>query len=259
MAYIDDKLGDGEKAVYVAHQHPFVLVRAAAGSIGIFILGLILLIAGLVFIQENRQNSQDFLNTARIVIAIAGLITMFFGLIGFLIQYLQYVNEEYIITNERVIQVKGVFNKQELDSSLSKVNNVQTYQSLFGRIFKYGTVNIDTGNESGVNRLDYLTKPFDFKKQMLNAKNGLYGDASDLAPQSIKGGYIRTDDGERRYKVPPQAEQPPVPGGGGYKPAPDINRAEIPTMIQELARLRDSGLLTQEEFQAKKNDLLKRM
>jgi hypothetical protein len=274
MAYIDDKLGTGEKVVHVAHQHPFVLVRAAGRFILIFLISLAVLAGGLILLQPGPPPNNQFQDTVRTILVIATLIAMFIGIIGFLVEYLFYMNEEYYITNERVIQVEGVFNKRELDSSLSKVNDIQTFQTVFGRMFGYGTVNIVTGNESGLNRLDYLNDPNEFKKKLLNAKNGLYGDASDLAPQPVQGGYIRTDDGERRYRVPPQQPQQPYQGGydprdpraGGYPPQPQphynpapFDRSQIPSMLQELARLRDAGVITQEEFQAKKNDLLSRM
>jgi hypothetical protein len=271
MAYIDNKLGSGEKIVHTAHQHPFVLIRVSLGSIGMFVLGLILLIVG--FVYKSPDPANNLLNILKTVLIIAGLVAMFVGIVGFLIHYLNYINEEFIVTNERVIQVEGIFNKRELDSSLSKVNDIQTFQTVFGRLFNYGTINIVTGNESGINRLDFLSNPFEFKRKMLDAKNGLFGDASDLAPQPVQGGrYVRTEDGERRVWIPPQQpqqpQQPPMPYPSGVydprqqhaaNPAPGLNRQEIPAMIQELARLRDAGIITQEEFQAKKNDLLRRL
>ncbi len=265
MAYIDNKLGDGEKVIYVTHQHPLVLLRAAAGFILIFFLGLFALVAISVFITNQLITDPNFQTLVKNVLIFASFIAMFIGVLGFLLRYLTYINEEYIITNERVIQVSGVVNKRELDSSLSKVNDVQTLQGLIGRLFDYGTVNIVTGNEI-INQLDYLHHPFDFKKHMLNAKNGLYGDASDLAGQ---GAFIRGEDGERRYRVAPPPQQPlpnnPSPQGAFPPPVPipapgqPINRAEIPAMIQQLARLRDAGVLSPEEFQAKKDDLLRRL
>ncbi len=277
MAYIDDKLGAGEKKVYTTHQHPFVLIRAAGRWIFTFIMALIVLV---VAAQWNVTGGDANLNLLKnILLAISGLV-MFISVIAFLFNYLMYINEEYVLTNERVIQVRGVFNKQELDSSLAKVNDVQTFQSIFGRIFHYGHLEIVTGNESGINRLEFLSDPIEFKKRMLNAKNGHYGDASDIAPQPYGGGgYIRTEDGERRYRVPPQQPQAPYPdadprraagsypsqpGNNAYNPnyqppASSINHADIPAMIQKLAQLRDAGVISHQEFEAKKNDLLRRL
>jgi membrane protein YdbS with pleckstrin-like domain len=279
MSYIDDKLGSGEKIVYRAHQHPFVLVRAAAKSFLLFVIAVVLLVLATVVIQPTNVPS-DFINTARTVMIIVALIAMFVGVVGVLIQYLFYRNEEFVITNERVIQVQGLINKRQTDSSLSKINDVQTDQTVFGRMFKYGHVNIETGNDLS-DPMEFLANPVEFKKHILDAKNGYYGDASDNAPRP-RGPYVQNEDGERRQRVapvPPYAGSPdprspggydarnpgaynpnfPPPQQGGYNPAPVSNRAEIPAMIQELGRLRDAGLITQEEFEAKKNDLLRRM
>jgi Short C-terminal domain len=46
--------------------------------------------------------------------------------------------------------------------------------------------------------------------------------------------------------------EPGLPAGRG-------GGADIPAQIEQLARLRDQGLLTAEEFERKKADLLERM
>ncbi len=57
--------------------------------------------------------------------------------------------------------------------------------------------------------------------------------------------------------TPPPAYAPPVtlPGTGPSKPSGE----DIPSQIEKLAALRDSGILTEEEFQTKKAELLSRM
>lgn len=47
---------------------------------------------------------------------------------------------EVMMTNHRVIQVKGVFGKEIADSVLDKLNDVKTDQTLLGRIFGYGDI-----------------------------------------------------------------------------------------------------------------------
>jgi uncharacterized membrane protein YdbT with pleckstrin-like domain len=59
-------------------------------------------------------------------------------------------HHQYIVTNWRVLQISGIFNKNVIDSSLEKVNDVKMTQSFFGRIFNYGNVEILTASELGV-------------------------------------------------------------------------------------------------------------
>ena len=133
-------------------------------------------------------------------------------------------NHQYIVTNRRVIQIFGVINKNVTDSSLEKVNDVKMVQSFFGRIFNYGDVEILTASELGVNRFTKIGDPIRFKTVMLNAKGKL-------------------DSGESLRSAAATAAQ----------------REDIPALIERLGLMRDKGWVTEEEFQAKKADLLRRL
>ena len=197
MAYNKQNLGDGERLVLVTHKHVIVLLRSAFQWIALFIVA----IAAAIFI--NAQNWTDTAGTAKTVLLILCLAGAVVSLIAFGISYIQWQAEQYIVTNERVIQVQGIINKRELTTSIEKINDIETDQTLFGRMLNYGTVEIITGNDVGNNKLEYLDKPLEFKKVMLNAKNRHYGDASDLAPAPAG----RRGDGEDKRRRRVEVEQ----------------------------------------------------
>jgi uncharacterized membrane protein YdbT with pleckstrin-like domain len=132
-------------------------------------------------------------------------------------------NRKYIITSRRVIQLSGVFNKDVTDSSLEKVNDVKLDQSVWGRLLNYGDVEILTASDLGVNKFTTIANPVSFKTAMLNAKNKL--DTPNYGA--------------------------PAPSAA---PAPDV-----PALIAQLDGLRQHGVLTEAEFQAKKAQLLAKM
>lgn len=277
MAYPKDKLGTGEKEVYLARKHGIVLVKAAIQWILLFIVAIVLAIA------LNTVLTLD--QTVETILSFVALAAAFIAFIAFGISYLVWRSEEFIITNERVIQVEGIINKNEYGTSLDKINDIETYQSLFGRMLGYGTVRLLTGSDTGINTLDYLAKPYDFKKVVLNAKNGFYGDASDLARaprQTVQQDAPRRPVApeEQIFNVPPQLQQQPqyqndprgyapprsqpqpqqVPYNGYAAQSPQpMTAQQIADTLQQLARLRDSGVITEAEFQAKKNDLMNRL
>jgi hypothetical protein len=119
---------------------------------------------------------------------------------------------------------------------------------------------------------------------MLNAKNRYYGDASDFAP----GGPRRYTDDEDKQPFPPQprksnqayAVPPAAPlyqnDPRGYVPAAPsqgqsyqqptnayqnqpVTPQQIADSIAQLARLRDNGIISEAEFQNKKNELMNRL
>jgi hypothetical protein len=149
--------------------------------------------------------------------------------------FLDWLNERYFITNRRVMQVKGIINKEISDSALEKVNDVKMTQSIVGRVLRYGTVEIITGSDIGVNFFRRISNPVRFKREMLNAKEQLH------APEL----------GEGPARVPP--------AGAGTAPAVASSEASITDLLEELADLKQRGILSEEEFQAKKKELLARL
>ncbi len=288
MAYNEKNLGRGEKVVYQGHKHVLLLIKAAFQWIALFIVAII----AAIFIGVIQTTLTD---TPKLVLVLVAIATAFVSLIAFGISYLVWAAEQYIITNERVVRVEGIINKKETATSLDKVNDVETDQTLFGRMFNYGQVRILTGSDEGVNVLDFLARPHEFKKIMLNAKNKYYGDASDLAPRATGRRYDDEEEADRNsrgrdprqegrvYNAPPPqasyqgqidprgyappAQQPqprPQPPQPQYyaQPAPpqqSMSPQQIAETIQQLARLRDSGVISEAEFQSKKNDLMNRL
>jgi hypothetical protein len=130
---------------------------------------------------------------------------------------LLWMNRKYVITTRRVIQMSGVFSKNVTDSSLEKVNDVKLNQSFLGRLFDYGDIEIMTASELGVNKIRRIAGPIRYKTSMVNAKAQLEG-GSDIRPMA-KGG-------------------------------------DVPAMLAQLDSLRKQGVLTEAEFQEKKQQLL---
>ena len=68
-------------------------------------------------------------------------------------------------------------------------NDVRLTQSIPGRMLGYGTLEIITASESGINRLEYLPRPMDFKKAMMAAAQA---SASARGIRSILDGSVST-------------------------------------------------------------------
>jgi uncharacterized membrane protein YdbT with pleckstrin-like domain len=129
----------------------------------------------------------------------------------------------YVITNRRVIQLSGLLNKQVIDSSLEKVNDIRMDQSFLGRILGYGDIEILTASESGINRFLHMDQPIRFKTALLTAKMQLERDT---------------------YRLPVNDTFAP----------PDIIR-----MLDRLNDLKERGVISEEEFLSKKTELLSKI
>ena len=156
-----------------------------------------------------------------------------FVLISALLDYMRWNNEQYVVTDQRVIQLRGIFNKDVIDSSLDKINDVELRQSWLGRLFDFGTIEILTASDVGINQMRRIGHPLDFKRAMLDAKRN-YAHGFGYLDQQAVAAYTQ-----------PQAQ----PDGAG----------DLQQTLQKLADLRDQGLLSQAEFDAKKRELLSRV
>ena len=65
----------------------------------------------------------------------------------------------WAVTNLRVIDEYGVFSHNAKESPLDKINNVSYQQSLMGRLFNYGNVQIQTAAEMGATKYKFVTSP----------------------------------------------------------------------------------------------------
>jgi len=153
-----------------------------------------------------------------------GYLLLLLPLVSLSRDVLDWLNRKYVVTDRRVIFLEGVFNKDVTDSSLEKVNDVKLEQSVWGRLLDFGDVEILTASEIGVNRFKTIAGPIQFKTAMLNAKH------------QVESGQ-----------------------GRAARPALTNSPGDVPALIAQLDGLRQSGVLTEEEFQVKKKQLLAKL
>lgn len=205
--YLESLLGEHEKVVLVSRQHWFTLARS-----------ILFEIASILIIFAAAVSAAIFFPPFAVLVVAVGFVILLIPLATMTTDILNWSHRQYIITNRRVMQISGVFNKNVTDSSLEKVNDVKMEQSFFGRLFDYGDVEILTASELGANLFKRIGNPVHFKTSMLNAKERLErGDESGM-------------------------QSPDIPG-----------------MIAKLDQLRQQGILTEDEFQRKKAELLAKL
>jgi hypothetical protein len=275
MSYARNLLSRGEEVVYESRQHWFAIIARTW-------LWIVVALVGLALSVWLGTNTGAALGSPEVdgiltIIGIAALIISL-GFIGFVLW--DWRNQEWLITTRRVMRAEGVLNKSVSDSSLEKINDARLDQSMFGRVFGFGTLDILTAAEEmgGTNVADFpmIADPVQFKKAMFDQKQML--ENPDLAPPR----YQRAGpppDMQRAEPMPPRAGSdrvaihgdddavaaplaaaaPPTPRPTPEAAAPRNAAEDLGTTLERLAGLRDKGLITPEEYEAKKRDLLERM
>lgn len=261
MSYADSLLSTGERISHRARQHWFVLLWGARIPIAAIIAALLILVL-----------SQNVTGTARDLLSLLTAVLFLGGLAFLAWATLRYLNTEFVLTNRRVVQVEGVVNKRATDSSLEKINDAVLTQSIFGRMFGFGDLDVLTAAEAGIERFRMLIDPIGFKRAMLDAKHEYEVDMERSGWQPSPPIRASTAGAISTVAVEPEriADDVPMapvdPGPSAPPPVaplastPDrANPDEVTRTLANLADLRDRGAISAEDYEAKKADLLSRL
>ena len=260
MSYADSLLSTGERVSHRARQHWLVLLWGARIPIAAIIAALLLLVLS----QNVTDTARDLLSILTAVLFVGGLVFLAWAT-------LRYLNTEFILTNRRVVQVEGVINKRATDSSLEKINDAVLTQSIFGRIFGFGDLDILTAAEAGIERFRMIIDPIGFKRAMLDAKHEYEVDMERSGWQpsppirASTAGAVSTIAQVEAEAAPP-VDEVPITADEVLPPVADTssiadraNPDEVTRTLANLADLRDRGAISAEDYEAKKADLLSRL
>jgi hypothetical protein len=269
MSYARKLLARGEEVVLESRPHWFVVMGRSWWAIILVILGL----AVLLFVANPPD--EDFDGPVEVVAL--GLFLLGLVRIGWVIW--GWRNTEFLVTTRRIVRAEGILNKRMVESSLEKVNDAVLTQSVFGRIFGFGDLDILTAADEmgGIEDFPMVADPVDFKVAMMNQKEAVE------RPELAAPAYQRQETPEMRPAEPlppragsdrvamieePAGPQPPVAEAPAPKPppvaappatAPSSPAEDATATLERLASLRDRGLITDAEYDAKKRELLERI
>ncbi len=165
-------------------------------------------------------------STVRIV---AGVLIVA-SVIWFVARYIVWNTTNFVVTTDRLISRSGVLRREGVEIPLERVNTVFFAQSIFERMIGSGDLRIESAGEMGTSSFSDIRRPLDVQNEI----------------------YIQMESNENR-KFDRVAQGMKANAAAASAPV------SIAEQIQQLDALRNQGLLTDEEFQQKKTDLLRRM
>lgn len=226
MAFPTKLLNRDEEIVLDLRPHWWYIAPQSALLAGAVILGIVVL----------ATDAHDAFKW------IVGLIVL--GALGvFVARYLRWVGMNFVVTTERVIYRSGVVSKRGIEIPLERINTVFFNQSFFERLLGQGDLGIESAGEGGRQNFENIRRP-------LNVQQEIYRAMEDVEQRRLEA-YGRTMAAGAAAATP---EQPPAPPA-----APPPEQMSIPEQIERLDSLRARGIITDEEFAAKKRELLDRM
>jgi uncharacterized membrane protein YdbT with pleckstrin-like domain len=152
----------------------------------------------------------------------AAVLIAFVGLA--VIPFLRWKFTFFVLTTDRLITRSGIVAKRSKEIPLERINDVTFNQSVIERAVGAGDLLVESAGERGQTKISNVQSPEQVQLR-------IYREVEENSNRMMRGG------------------QPfPTPSGDS-----------IPGQIEALARLRDQGVLSEGEFEAKKQELLRRL
>jgi uncharacterized membrane protein YdbT with pleckstrin-like domain len=150
-------------------------------------------------------------------------------------KYVSWSFTHFVVTSDRVIYRTGFVAKRGVEIPLDRINNINFSQRLFERFIGAGDLSIESAGRDGQSRFSDVRHP-------------------DGVQQEI---YRQAEAHARKRAGWSAAPQPA--GADASAAAASKNESSIPEQLEQLASLRDRGIISADEFEAKKAQLLERM
>lgn len=147
------------------------------------------------------------------------------------VQFLQWRTTTFAVTDKRVAYQSGLVSRRGVSIPLNRVNNVNFHQGVIARLLNNGTVTIESAGEAGESVFSNIPDPqhvrqIIFSQMEADEVGDSHRDAAAIA-DALRG------------------TNPVAPPAG-----------DAASRLQQLETLRAQGLVSEEEYQAKRTEIL---
>jgi uncharacterized membrane protein YdbT with pleckstrin-like domain len=150
------------------------------------------------------------------------------------VKYLAWSRTYFVVSNQRVVYRTGIMARHGVEIPLERINNINFHQSIWERLIGAGNLEVQSAGEQGTSSFDFVRHPDGVQQEIYRQMESRERHAAGYGADAL---------GEVVAKAVERQAAP----------------VSVPQQIEELARLRDRGYITAEEYERKKAELLDRM
>jgi membrane protein YdbS with pleckstrin-like domain len=251
-------LNEDEELLAELRPHWIFLFGPLFTSIGVW--------AALIVLVVLWQSAPGWTNYPILVIALLpGL-----WLLGRFVRWRSYV---VALTSTRILVRQGITGRDTVQLRLQRITEVNIRQRLIERVLGTGSLIIDVQGEDDSLTLEYMRKPAVVQRVLNSQINEIVGGGRrepippEMQPRDRYGAPYADRDHEDAHDTPPfgvaaAASEPAAAASepsSASGPAPATPSSSIRDRLIELDDLRRRGIVSEEEFAAKKSELLNRI
>jgi uncharacterized membrane protein YdbT with pleckstrin-like domain len=233
---LSDNLIPNETVLFESHKHWVAPIRASLVAIGLILVAVLL---GII-----KPSGGGFLGWIGSVLGLIQGALVIAGGVWIAYNIVLWRTAQFAVTNLRVLRYEGLIRRRTSETLLSSVTDVRVVVGLLGRQLGYGDIRVVTGaGEAAADSFTSITKPLEFRNAM-------------MARRMAAEGAV---DGSTSVAASPVVAATPAATPSAPDPAAVVGTADAAAAIRQLGLLRDQGLISDEEFEAKKRELLARI
>ena len=146
------------------------------------------------------------------------------------VPFLRWAYTDFVLTTDRLVTRTGVLAKHSKEIPLERINDVTFNQTVPQRMVGAGTLVVESAGERGQETIRHVRNPEQVQLMI----------------------YKEVEQNANRMSQAASGPTSPAP-------APERPGVSIPEQIEALARLKQEGVISEAEYEAKKAELLERM
>ncbi len=234
MNELERNLLTGEEVVFETTKHWFAPIRAS--------LIAILIILGALVLRWLAPTGDGFFGSIGNLMDLIAIGLLLFAVLWIVYNIAEFLSAHFGVTNMRVLRYEGLLRRSSSETLLPTLTDVRLDEPALGRMLGFGNVKILTASgAAGQDNFMTVAKAKELRTAIQEQKASTAG-----------GAAVATAVGAT--PAPAQA-----PRSATAAPAPAPAPSDTASALAALDSLKTQGLITDEEFQAKRSEILGRI
>jgi uncharacterized membrane protein YdbT with pleckstrin-like domain len=233
---LDKNLLTGEQIIFETTKHWIAPVRDSVVPA--------LIIVGAFIVRQISPDGENVIGTLGNIFDLIANIAIIVAIAWIVLNVVEFISAHFGVTNMRVLRYEGILRRRSSETLLSTLTDVRLTEPAIGRALGYGDLRILTSSgAAGQDEFKTVKAAPALRTAIQEQKMGT-GTRPAAAPTAAP--------------VAPPPAQPTAPPAA---PAPLTAAAadDATATLARLAEMRDQGLITADDYESKKADILGRM
>jgi hypothetical protein len=239
---LEQNLLTGEQVVFETKKHWFAPIRAS--------LIAILIILGALVLRWLAPTGDGFFGSIGNLMDLIAIGLLLFAIAWILYNIAEFLSAHFGVTNMRVLRYEGLIRRRSSETLLPTLTDVRLDEPALGRMLGFGNLKILTASgAAGEDLFMTVAKAKELRTAIQEQK------ASSMTGAAASAAAVAVGATPTPAPVPPSATVPPVTAAPAAAPA----ASDTASALAALDSLKAQGLITDEEYQAKRSEILGRI